>query len=230
MKRLTLLLPVFFILISPLFAQKVTETGFEASVNLTSIPKLESYWNFNESTPIFLSVGGMKSWYNSSHFVSLRKEIGATIQFEDFDFSGGGLGTQAGYHGNVYSLFINPALLTHFQFSDTFSADIGPCMDFLVTGYNDLVYWYHSREVYNNFNKQIKSFNRDYFKNPSFGIKGRVTIFSPDENVTFGFTFAYLWTKEDYSNFHIKNYTKLGLYISFKNSIINQKRNQKDSN
>jgi hypothetical protein len=225
MKQCTILILTFIISTSHLFAQKISETGFEASVNLISIPKLERYWNLNESTPIFLSVGGLKSWYNTSHLISLRKEIGASIQFEDVNFSGGGLGAQGGYEGNIYSLFINPALLAHFQFSKTFSTDIGPAMDFLVLGFNDLVHWSHSGEIYNNFNKELKSSNRYHFKVPSFGIKSRFTIFCPVENVNFGFTFAYLWTKENYSNFYIKNYTKIGLYISFNNSLTSRKKN-----
>jgi hypothetical protein len=220
MKHLMLLLPVFFILISPLFAQKVTETGFEAGFNATSSPGFERRWNHSTSQPVFLTLGALKSWYNENHKISFRKELGLSMQYANIDLSGGGLGAGSSYSGNITSLFVTPSLLAHFKVSPKISADLGPTMDYLIVGANHFNHSSYSTfpGIGGNGEQGIKGLNRDYFNKPSYGIKARLTGISVEEKFTIGVSFTYLWTKSGYENFDISNYAKISFYLGFKKS------------
>lgn len=220
MKRLTLLLLIFLILISPLFAQKVTETGFEAGFNKTSSPDFEMHWNNSQSQPVFLTLGALKSWYNENHKISFRKELGLSLQYANIDLSGGGLGAGNSYSGNITSLFVTPSLLARFKVSPKISADLGPTMDYLIVGINHFTNSYYSvlPELGGNGEKGTTGLNRDYFNKPSYGIKARLTGISVEEKFTIGVSITYLWTKSGYENFDISNYTKISFYLGFKKS------------
>jgi len=220
MKIFTLFLFLIFILSSQLFAQKIGETGIEAGFNKPTIPHFDMEWNHNSTKPAFLNLGILKSWYNENSKISFRKELGISLQYQKIDLSGGGLGAGSSYSGNITCLFISPALLAHFKVSPKLTADVGPSMDYLIAGLNHLTQSSYSvlPGFGGNGEKEIKGINRDYFHNPAFGIKARLTNISVEEKVNIGIAFTYLWTKSGNENFNATNYTKISFYIGFKKS------------
>lgn len=220
MKFFSLILLTLFILTSPLFAQKISETGFEVGFNKPTIPNFSMGWNHSSTQPTFLNLGILRSWYNENHQISLKKELGFSLQYQKIDLSGGGLGAGSSYSGNITSLFISPSLLAHFKVGKNLSADLGPSLDYLVVGSNHLTNSYYSvlPELGGNGEKEIKGINRDYFHNPAFGIKARLTNIAVEEKVNIGISLTYLWTKSGSENFNATNYTKISFYIGFKKS------------
>lgn len=218
----TMKLLVIFAFLFPAFCsvsgQTIRETGFEAGFNKTYSPDFKMQWNNSQSQPVFLTLGVLKSWYNDDPKISLRKELGINLQFENIDLSGGGLGAGGGYSGNITSLFVSPSLLAHFKVSQNLSADLGPSMEYLIVGTD-----HFTKSSYSvlpgyggNGENEIRGINRDYFNKPSYGIKARLTGISVEEKFTIGVSFTYLWTKSGDENFDISNYARISFYLGFK--------------
>jgi hypothetical protein len=218
MKKLIYLSLTFFGLSSLVYAQKISETGFEAGISLTHISNFEMEWNNNSSKPVFLSLGVQQSWYNNDSKISIRKELGISLRYENIDLSRGGLGAGSSYSGSVTGLYLSPSVLAHFKVFPKLAADLGPSMDYLVVGLNHLTQSSYSvlPGYGENGETQIKGLNRDYFSKPSYGIKARLTGISVEEKFTVGMSFSYLWTKAVPSDFYVKNYFRIGFTIGFK--------------
>jgi len=218
MKQRTIIICIFlFSNITNLFGQKISETGFELGINKTSSPEYKLRWN-NDAAPAYFIFKTSKSWYNSDQRFPLRKEFGLNLQYAGIDLSGGGLGGGSHYTGNIISLFADAALLVHFQFTKRIGFGIGPEAEILIIGKNNLnnSYFMAYYDPPISGDKQIKGFNRDYFNQPTYGIK--LCLFESDitKKVNFRLNISSLWAKSEYSNFYASNYTRISLFVGFK--------------
>lgn len=196
--------------------QKVCKTEFSVGMN-SSIPKgSETYWE--APRPNNLIFNAAKSWYSNQHRISLRKQLGLNLQYSNIRYGRGDLTESYTFKGNNLSLFANTALLAHFRVNDKLAFSVGPEVEILLIGNNNL-----EKSHYTTFTNPPSSeilrergLNRDYFNQPSYGIK--VLLFESDitERINFGIAMSYLWTKSEYSNFNASNYTRISFLIGFK--------------
>jgi len=218
MKQFFILICVIvFSLNTDLFGQRICETGFELGINKTSSPEYKLRWN-NNAAPAYFIFKTSKSWYGSDHRFPLRKELGLNLQYAGFDLAGGGLGGGSHYTGNIISLFADAALLVHFQLNKRIGFGIGLEAEILIIGKNNLNNSYFMA-YYNppiSGDKRIKGINRDYFNQPTYGIK--LCLFESDftKKINFGLNISYLWVKSEYSNFYASNYTRISFFMGFK--------------
>jgi len=216
-QRTTLLCAIVFSAITNLFGQKISETGFELGINKTSSPEYKLRWN-NDAAPAYFTFKTSKSWYNSDHRFPLRKELGLNLQYAGFDLAGGGLGGGNHYTGNITSLFADAALLVNFKLNKRLGFGIGPEAEILIIGKNNLnnSYFMSYYDPPISGDTRIKGFNRDYFNQPTYGIK--LCLFESDftKKFNFGLNISYLWAKSEYSNFYASNYTRISFFMGFK--------------
>lgn len=167
------------------------------------------------SNPLF---NVTKCWYNNSHLISLRKEIGINLQYLNVRYGIGNLERDNYFTGNIESMFADAALLAHFKITSKLAFSIGPEAEYLVIGSNNVNHSFKSpfSKISTLGDIRNKGINRDYFNQPSYGIKARLFESDISRIATLGLAVSYLWTKYEYSNFNATNYTRLSIYIGFK--------------
>lgn len=216
MKYKAVILTVAFITLACLTSgQQVSETSFSIGINKNIYP---AEWQFyKEELPTYLIMKGSKSWYSPSHLISLRKEAGLDFQYAPIGINTGGMGASNKYSGGIASLFANVSLQPRICISNSLAFAAGPEAELLLIGYNNLDYEYYSMFDPPTFgNKKINGLNRDYFNEPSFGIKASLMESNPDSKVSVGLSFSYLWTKSEPANFYAERYTRFSIVIGFK--------------
>jgi hypothetical protein len=216
MKQFVILLCLFVLsTISPVLGQKISETNLELGLNKTSSPKQHQYWG-DDPSPTYLNFKVTKSWYKNDRWFSLRKEVGLNFQYSNINLSNGGLGASNHYTGNIVSLFTDLCIQARFRIDSTFAFGIGPEAEILMIGNNNLYKSYYTMFNYPENvcgDEQIKGFNRDYFNQPTFGIKLSLFNTNISNKVMIGLNISYLWTKSEYSNFYAANYAKISFFI-----------------
>ena len=208
---------LFYISISNLFGQKISETNLTFGIIKTSSPVQPNHWN-DSPLPRYFTFNVTESWYGNDHWFSLRKELGLNLQYSPIHLGGGGLAAQGYYSGNIMSLFAEATLMARFRINKTLAFSFGPTMEFLLLGNNNLTYSY-STIFTNPPSSGIKVFpllSRGFFNNPSYGIKAKLFESALTENAIIGINISYLWTKQESSNFYSSNYTLIALYLGFK--------------
>ncbi len=218
MKQFLVLLILFaFFSISPVLAQKISETNLALGINKTLSSIQQEHWG-DDPAPTYLTFSTTKSWYNDDQKISLRKEIGFNLQYAHIDLSNGGLGASNHYTGNIVSLFADACLQTRFRIDSTFAIGIGPEAEYLLIGNNNLNISYSTMltNPYSSGNTSKTGLNRDYFNKPTFGIKLSLFETGISEKATIGLNVSYLWTKSENSNFYASNYFRVSLIIGFK--------------
>lgn len=198
------------------FGQKVSETDFSIGINKPTHAGQEEFWvAYMPSNPIFNTT---RSWYNDSHWISLRKELGFNLQYLNIRYGIGNLERDNYFTGDIVSLFADAALLAHFRITSTLAFSIGPEAEFLVIGCNTVNHSYKNplSSIPNSSTIKDKGINRDYFNKPSYGIKARLFESNISKRATLGLGVSYLWTKDEYSNFNASNYLRLSIYFGFK--------------
>lgn len=207
--------------------QKVRKTEFSLGMNSSTPKGSETYWEAPRPNNLILNAS--KSWYGNKHRISLRKQLGLNLQHSNIRYGRGDLTESYTFKGNNLSLFANTALLAHFRVNDKLAFSVGPEVEILIIGNNNL-----EKSPYTTFTNPPSSeilrergLNRDYFNQPSYGIK--VLLFESDitERINFGIAMSYLWTKSEYSNFYASNYTRISFLIGFKHK---EKILQQDEN
>jgi hypothetical protein len=196
--------------------QNVSETNISIGMSKTSSSLFKQ--KYDEEPPTFFILNGSKSWYSNDSWISLRKEAGVNLQYAHIDLSSGGLGAANHYTGNIISLFANASLQGRIQIIHSMNIGIGPEAELLLIGINKLNNEYYSM-IYNPptaGNKDMSGINRDYFNQPSYGIKLSLYESAPQATTTIGIHFSYLWTKSEPSNFYTDNYSRISLMIGFK--------------
>jgi hypothetical protein len=198
------------------FGQKISETSFSFGMNKPNHFKQDdfavSYMSSN------LIINATKSWYNNSHMISLRKELGFNLQYINVGYGIGNLERDNYFTGDIESLFADIALMAHFMFTHTLAFSLGPEAELLVIGNNNVNHSYKPPLSALPYSGTIryKGINRDYFNQPSFGIKARLFESDISNRATLGLAVSYLWTKHNYFNFNASSYTRLSMYIGWK--------------
>lgn len=197
------------------FGQQVSETNFSLGISKTAAPDNEKHWA--EDPPIYLLLNASKSWYNTSHRLSLRKEAGLNLQYAHIDLSTGGKAQGNQYKGHIISLFVHAALQARLQISQTLAFGLGPEAEILLMGQNNLDNTYYTMftNPYSMSEHHESGFNRDYFNKPSYGIKFSLFETGINEKTTIGINVSYLWTQSEFSNFYASNYTRISFCLGF---------------
>lgn len=208
---------IMFYTINSAFGQKISETSFAIGINKTSSPVQHNYWNENPP-PTYLTFNATKSWYNNDHWFSIRKEVGLNLQYSNIDLDSGGLGAHSSYSGNILSLFADAALLAQLRINSRLALAIGPEVEYLLIGNNNLNISYSTMFTNPPSSGEIRKngINRDYFNQPAYGIKFRLFESGINGKTTIGLNFSYLWTKSEYSNFYAANYARISFFIGFR--------------
>lgn len=218
MKRTTILICVLiFSANTGLFGQKVGETGIAIGFNNTlSNEEFKMRWSEEYSPPIFLNIRASKSWYRNDHKIALRKEVGLNLQYAKIGMGGGGLAAGNYYSGKIISLFAEASLLLRVRVDSTISLGIGPTAEYLLIGSNNLNNSYYT--IFTNppssGDINYSGINRDYFNQPSYGIKLSIFNLANIKRYKVGLNFSYLWTKNEHSNFFLSNYLNVSLLLS----------------
>ncbi len=208
---------LFCVSISNLFGQKISETNLTFGIIKTLSPVQPNYWN-DSPLPRYFTFNVTESWYGNDHWLSLRKELGLNLQYSPIHLGGGGLAAQGYYSGNVLSLIPEVALLARFKINSTLAFSIGPIAQILAIGNTNVTYSYSTMFTNPPSSGLIinSGLNRDYFNQPSYGMKARLFESALTENAIIGLNISYLWTKQESSNFYASNYTLIALFIGFK--------------
>lgn len=207
---------VFITMACLVSGQQIRETSLSVGINKNIYP--EDWQFYQEELPTYLIVKGLKSWYSASHLISLRKEAGLNFQYAPIGINTGGLGASSKYAGGISSLYASVALQPRICISNSLAFAAGPEAEVLLIGYNNLDYEYNSM-LYDPptfVNRKIKGFNRDYFNEPSFGIKASLMESNPNSKVSIGLSLSYLWTNSEPANFYAEKYTRFSIVIGFK--------------
>jgi hypothetical protein len=208
---------IIFLLTGTTFGQKISETNFSLGINKTSSPDQQMYWNENPP-PIYIILNASKLWYRDNHRISFGKELGFNLQYSDIDLDSGGNGAHSWRSGNIISLFADAALLVRFRINKTLAFGIGPEAEILMIGKNNINSSYYIS--YTNppvsGEKYETGLNRDYFNQPSYGIKLCLFESGLTKKTTIGLNFSYLWTKSESSNFYAANFARISFLVGFK--------------
>lgn len=208
---------IVFLLTGTSFGQKISETIFSLGINKTSSPDQQMYWNEN-APPTYIFLNASKLWYRENQRISFGKELGFNLQYANIDLDSGGLGAHSWRSGNIISLFADAALLVRFRINKTLALGFGPEAEILMIGKNNINSSYSisyttppmSGEEHEN------GLNRDYFNQPSYGLKLCLFESGLTEKTTIGLNFSYLWTKSESSNFYAANYVRISFLVGFK--------------
>jgi len=198
--------------------QNVSETNISIGMSKTYSSVFEQH--FDEAPPTFFILTGSKSWHSNDKWISLRKEAGVNLQYAQINLSSGGLGGGGGIEGNIFSLFANASLLARMHVTNSLVIGLGPEAELLLIGYNNLSSSSFFRQFPSGYiisnEKNLRGLNRDYFNQPTYGIRLSLYESAPEANTTIGIHFSYLWTKSEPSNFYTDNYSRISLLIGFK--------------
>lgn len=205
---------LMFIFTFSVVGQKISETNLSFGISKTSPAVQSRYWD--EPLPVYLKLGASKSWYSDKHRISLRKEVGLNLQYAKVSLTSGGLGGQNYLHGNIISLFADAAIMPNIQITNSLAFCIGPEFEFLAIGKNHLNDSYSSSYMHCSGEKLNDKINREYFQEPSYGVKMRLYESGINDRVTIGIEASYLWTKQLDTNFNADNYKRISIFLGFK--------------
>lgn len=210
---------LWYCLTGSAFGQQTSETNL--SLGFSKSASSDHNENWEDTSPIYLLVGATKSWYgdDSDHRFSLRKEAGLHFQYANINQYNGGLGAGNHFTGSITSLFATAALQARVRIYPHFAIALGPEAEILLLGKNNLTNDYFSKLNGPNptiGQTQIKGLNRNYFPQPSYGLKLSLFEKGINENTTIGINISHLWTKSESSNFFVSNYTRLTLFLGFR--------------
>jgi len=203
------------------FAQKISGTNFGIGFSRTPLSEeITHIWSEDTPPPTFLSINANKNWYRSDRKLTLQKEVGINLQYSKINVGGGGLGAGNNYSGKIINLNAEASLQLQFNFDSMISFALGPMAEYLLVGYNKInnSYWSHFDQPRSG-NIKTSGINRDYYNQPSYGIKLSIINSRMNGKNTFDLDFSYLWTKSEFSNFYASNYFQVSFLIGFKRTI-----------
>lgn len=202
------------------FGQQIRESNLALGLSKTSSPVQQQYRS-EDPPPTYLTFNVTKSWYNNDHRVSLRKEAGLNLQYSYINLETGGSGASNHYTGNIISLFANAALLTRFRINNTLAFGIGPEVEYLLIGNNNLNNSYYTKFTNPPSSGDIRKsgINRDYFNQPAYGIKISLFESAITEKTNIGLSISYLWTKSEFSDFYAAHYARITFFIGFRKGV-----------
>jgi hypothetical protein len=219
MKKNLVFLSISIFLTFSALGQKVSETDFGIGFSKTPLnEKIKQHWSEDAPPPTFLNINVSKNWYRSDRKIALQKEVGINLQNSKINVGGGGLGGGSNYSGRIINLNTEANLLLRFNVDSMISFALGPMAEYLLVGYNNI-----NNSYYTNFGQprsgeiRTSGINRDYYNQPSYGIKLRIINSRMNGKNTLGLDLSYLWTKSEFSNFYASNYFQVSFLIGFKN-------------
>lgn len=219
MKKKLVIVSISIFLTFGAFGQKISETNF--GIGLSNTPRSEEIkhiWSEDTPPPTFLSINASKNWYRSDRKLTLQKNIGINLQYSKISVGGGGLGAGNYYTGKIINLNAEANLLLRFNFDSIISFAFGPMSEYLLVGYNKInnsYYTYFDRPRSGDI--KTSGINRDYYNQPSYGIKLSIINSRINGKNTLSLDFSYLWTKSEHSNFYASNYFQVSFLIGIKN-------------
>lgn len=211
------------------FGQKISETNFGIGFSKTlSNERIKMQWSYNTQPPTFLNINASKNWYRNDRKIALQKEVGINLQNSKINVGGGGLGGGSNYSGRIINLNAEASLQLRFQVNSMISFALGPMAEYLLVGYHNINYSSYSIiDKPRSYTKKTSEINRDYYNQPSYGIKLSAINSRLNGRNTLCLNFSYLWTKSELSNFYASNYFQASFLIGFKHKkkILQQDEN-----
>lgn len=201
------------------FGQKASETKFGIGFSKTpSNEEIKQRWSVDNPPPTFLNINTSKNWFRNDRKIALQKEVGMNLQYSKINVGGGGLAAGNGYSGKIINLNVEANLQLRFQVDSIISFALGPMSEYLLVGYNDINNYYYSHfDQPRSGNIRTSGINRDYYNQPSYGIKLSIINSRINGKKTLDLNFSYLWTKSESSNFYTSNYLQVSFLFGFKN-------------
>ncbi len=221
MKPFTILFYVFMLsATSPVLAQKISETNFGIGYSKTpSNEEIKQHWSEDTQLPIFLNINVNKNWYRNDRKITLQKEVGINLQYSRISVGGGGLGTGNNYSGKIINMNAEASLQLRFHIDSMISFGIGPTAEYLLLGYHNINNsYYNLSDPPRSGDIRTSGINRDYYNQPSYGVKMSIINSQINEKNTLGLDVSYLWAKSEHSNFYASNYFQVSFLIGFKHS------------
>lgn len=217
MKNILLIVSILFSISLSSFGQQINETAVGLGISKTTSPDQEQHWNDGPS-PTYLKFYVSKSWHTNDKPVSFIEDAGLNLQYANVNLESGGLGASNHYTGHITSLFADADLLVRFRINQSIALGIGPQVEILLFGLNKLDNAYQSTLTSPPTEGIVRNngLSRNYFNQPSFGIKLSLFESKVNARTCIGLNFSYLWTKSELSNFYAANYTRFSLVIGFK--------------
>jgi len=199
------------------FGQKVCKTNFSFGIDSSTPTNSETYWE--TPRPDNLIFNASKNWYNNIRDISIRKELGLNLQYSNIRYGRGILDEGYMFERNNVSLSANTALLDHFCINGKLAFSARSEVEILLIGNNNLEKSTHTLFTNPSSSGIIheRGLNRDYFNQPSYGIKARLFESYITVRTSFCIAVSYLWTKAEYSNFYASNYTRISFGFGKKN-------------
>lgn len=214
---------LFFMLIAAgSFGQKINQTFYSLGLNILKGKMFESHYSDPTSSPSFFSLGVSHSWYRTDKKLSFNKEIGLNLLHSKLEIGSGGLGGHYNLDLNFFNLFAEATFQAQYRIDKMMSIGVGPVTEYLIIGYNRAHSSCYTWGANPSLVEQNRSgFNRNYFGDPSLGVKLSIINFGLTETVTFRMNLSYFWLKQNESNLYCSNLLRIGFGVAFK-----QKKNQ----
>ena len=213
--RKQILVLIFVGLSSSIVAQKAWQNEFTVGFGHAIIEK--TYVNY--------PLTSLRMGFNKIHSgqpgkrISLTEELGIGLILNSLSWESGGLGGNDHHSGAYFYSTLNLAFLSQFRFGESYFVQIGPCGEINLMGFESSKFdWWRMVNYENETgqvsgNQKTSEFNRNYFKQPYYGLSFRLMNQPEDAQHSVGFEFNYLWTKPTRSNFNTKHLIQLGFVV-----------------
>jgi hypothetical protein len=218
MKRILVFVSISMFLTFGAFCQKESKNSFGIGFSKTpSNEEIKQHWSDDTQPPTFLNIKAIRSWFRNDRKISLQKEAGINLQCAKLSVGGGGLGAGNYYSGKIINLNALANLQLRVNIDPMISFAIGPMVEYLLVGYNKINNSYYSHfDQPRSGNIKTSGINRDYYNQPSYGIKMSIINSRTNGKNTFDLDLSYLWTKSEFSNFYASKYFQVSFLIGFK--------------
>jgi hypothetical protein len=219
MKKILAFVSISIFITFSALAQKASETKFGIGFSRTpSNEEIKQRWSVDNPPPTFLNINASKNWYRNDRKIALQNEVGINLQYSKISVGGGGLGAGNNYSGKIINLNAEANLQLRFNIDSMISFALGPMAEYLLVGYNNINNSYYTHfDQPRSGNIKTSGINRDYYSQPSYGIKLSIINSRMNGKDTLGLDICYLWTKSEFSNFYASNYLQVSFLIGFRN-------------
>ena len=221
MRQLFILL-ILLLITAGSFGQKISQNFYSLGLNILKGKEFQNHYSDQTSQPSYFSIGVSHSWYRTDKKLSFNKEIGLNLQHSKLELGSGGLGGHYYMDLSFFNLFTEVTFQAQYRIDKMMSIGIGPVTEYLIIGYNRAHSSCYTWGANPSLVEQNRSgINRNYFGDPSLGIKLSILNFGLTEAVTFRMNLSYFWLKQNESNLYCSNLMRIGFDLAFK-----QKKNE----
>ena len=216
MKSFLILLSIFAFHMSVL----AQDTWFpELTLGFTSA-QIDDTYKARGLSPSSFFVEFSECW-NRKHeqSFSVVKAFGLGLNYHSLSSNYSSPGGESYYSGGfIYSTF-NLALMAQQRFGNAYLLQFGPRVEATLFGYENLKYhggsrqWDGSNSTWTSGESKVSEFNRNYFKQPYYGLSLRLINEPQEESLSAGIGVSYLWTEPDQSNFNSKHMVRVSFIL-----------------